>query len=161
MKLVTTLLLALILLLQCQSGVLAKLDNYVLNYLKVRESVELPADASGKTAILTAEQLSQGKRLFESNCINCHVGGATLPNPTVALSLEDLAAATPRRDNLAALVEFQREPMTYDGLEESIECRKVPTSWMDDETLLNLAGFVLKSAQSAPGWGSNILEEPF
>ena len=161
MRFITPLLLALLLLVPFQPGAIAKLDNYVVNYLKVRESVELPADRSGAMATITAEQLSKGKRLFESNCLNCHVGGATLPNPTVALSLKDLAGATPRRDNLAALVAFQREPMTFDGLEESIECRQVPESWMDDEELTNLAAFVLKSAQSAPGWGSNILEEPF
>ena len=161
MRFITPLLLALLLLLPFQPGAIAKLDNYVVNYLKVRDSVELPADSSGAVATVTAEQLSEGKRLFESNCLNCHVGGATLPNPTVALSLKDLSHATPRRDNLAALVAFQREPMTFDGLEESIECRQVPESWMDNEELTNLAAFVLKSAQSAPGWGSNILEEPF
>ncbi|MGK7908403.1 MAG: photosystem II cytochrome PsbV2 [Synechococcus sp.] len=161
MRLFATLVLSLMLMLPFQTSAIAKLDNYVVNYLKVRESVELPADASGATAVVTAEQLSDGKRLFESNCINCHVGGATLPNPTVALSLSDLAGATPSRDNLAALIEFQREPMTYDGMEYSVECRQVPEGWMDDDTLRNLAAFVLKSAQSAPGWGSNILTEPF
>ncbi|MEM9568995.1 MAG: photosystem II cytochrome PsbV2 [Cyanobacteria bacterium P01_E01_bin.34] len=158
MRFITPLLLALLLLLPFQPGAIAKLDNYVVNYLKVRESVELLADGNGTMTTITAEQLSQGKRLFESNCLNCHVGGATLPNPTVALSLKDLSNATPRRDNLAALVEFQREPMTFDGFEESIECRQVPESWMDDETLTNLAAFVLKSAQSAPGWGSKRLD---
>ena len=156
-----SLFLVLMLVIQGAGVAIARLDSYVVNYLKVRDSVELPLDALGTMVTVTAEDLSEGKRLFEGNCINCHVGGATLPNPTVTLSLTDLAGATPPRDTLQGLMEFQREPLIYDGSDESYECRQVPDAWMDDETLQQLDAFILEAAYVAPGWGSNILEEPF
>ncbi|MEM9156007.1 MAG: photosystem II cytochrome PsbV2 [Cyanobacteria bacterium P01_F01_bin.33] len=140
---------------------IAKFDRYVNNYLRVREPIELPLDRNGRMVTVTPEQLSEGKRFFESNCINCHVGGATLPNPTVTLALEMLGEATPPRDTLAGLMAFQREPLVYDGSEESLECRSVSSRWLDDDQLQNLAAFVLKAAQSAPGWGTNLMERTF
>ncbi|WP_017324688.1 photosystem II cytochrome PsbV2 [Synechococcus sp. PCC 7336] len=160
MKTVAAFFLAIVLLLQCAAQAVAKLDNYVVHYLHVRDPIQLPLDAQGTMVTVTAEELSDGKRLFESNCINCHVGGATLPNPTVTLSMDDLAGANPPRTNLTALMEFQREPIAYDGSEESFECRKVPDAWMDDITLLKLEAFILKAAEVAPGWGPNILDMP-
>ncbi|MEO1131139.1 MAG: photosystem II cytochrome PsbV2 [Cyanobacteria bacterium J06639_1] len=136
----------------------AKVDAYVTNYLRVRDPIELPWDASDLVVSVTPEQLSEGKRFFESNCINCHVGGATLPNPTVTLSLDMLSGATPPRDTLASLMAFQRAPLVYDGSEESLECRRVSPRWLDDDQLLALEAFVLKAAQSAPGWGTNVME---
>ena len=37
----------------------------------------VPLDQSGTTVILTPEQVKRGKRLFNSSCGNCHVGGIT------------------------------------------------------------------------------------
>lgn len=140
------------------STAIAKIDTYVSNYLRVRQPIELPLNPSGDFVAVTPEQLSEGKRFFESNCINCHVGGATLPNPSVTLALSMLEEATPPRDTLAGLMEFQRNPLMYDGSEESLECRRVSTRWLDDSELLNLEAFVLKAAQSAPGWGTNLMD---
>lgn len=137
---------------------IAKVDSYVTSYLQVREPIELPFDRNGRAVAVTPEQLSEGKRFFESNCINCHVGGATLPNPTVTLALDVLQNASPPRDTLASLMAFQREPLVYDGSEESLECRRVSPRWLDDDQLQNLAAFVLKAAQSAPGWGTNVMD---
>ena len=35
------------------------------------------ADASGKTVVLTPEQVKRGKRLFNATCGACHTGGIT------------------------------------------------------------------------------------
>ncbi|WP_449418940.1 photosystem II cytochrome PsbV2 [Phormidium nigroviride] len=129
------------------------LDPYVVRYLQAKEPIELELNGQGETRLFSAEDLSAGKRLFGQNCLNCHVGGATLPNPMVSLSLKDLKAATPPRDNVSSLVAFLREPMSYDGSEESYWCREVPESWMPQEQIENLAAFVLRAAQKAPGWG--------
>lgn len=130
------------------------IDGYVSQYLKATQPVSLPVDASGVTRDFTPGELTQGKRLFEENCKNCHVGGATLPNPLVSLSLKDLQGATPPRDTIASLVAFQRLPMTYDGSEESYWCREVPENWLTTEQLEQLAAFVLRAAAVAPGWGT-------
>lgn len=79
------------------------------------------SDSSGKTIVLTPEQVKRGKRLFNATCGACHVGGITKTNPNIGLDPEALSLATPRRDNLAALVDFMKNPTTYDGLESIAE----------------------------------------
>nr|YP_009028887.1 photosystem II cytochrome c550 [Coscinodiscus radiatus]AGH28431.1 photosystem II cytochrome c550 [Coscinodiscus radiatus] len=75
------------------------------------------ADSTGNTVILTPEQVKRGKRLFNATCGACHVGGVTKTNPNVGLDPEALSLATPRRDNIAGLVDYLKNPTTYDGLE--------------------------------------------
>ncbi|MGB5962807.1 MAG: photosystem II cytochrome PsbV2 [Coleofasciculaceae cyanobacterium] len=133
----------------------AAVDTYVRRYLQATEPVSLDVDGKGKTAQFSAEDLSAGKQLFEAHCLNCHVGGATLPDPTVSLSLKTLAGATPPRDTINGLVDFLREPMTYDGSDASFWCRQVPESWMPKEEIEQLSAFVLRAAQKAPGWGTS------
>jgi photosystem II cytochrome c550 len=130
-------------------------DPYVLRYLEAAEPVSLPLNDKGQSMTFTAADLSVGKRLFEENCKNCHVGGATLPNPLVSLSLEDLKGATPPRNTVQGLVAFQREPLTYDGKDFGFGCREVSESWIPTEELQKLAAFVLRAAEVAPGWGTD------
>jgi len=107
-----------------------------------------------ETRPFSPQDLSVGKQLFETNCLNCHVGGATLPDPLVSLSLTKLKGANPPRNNINSLVTYFRQPMTYDGSEESYWCRQVPESWMAKEQVESLAAFILTAAQKAPGWGA-------
>jgi photosystem II cytochrome c550 len=129
-------------------------DAYVQRYLGVREAVPLVMNRQGETKLFSPAALSNGKRFFEDNCKNCHVGGTTLPDPTVPLSLDALKGATPPRDTVEGLVAFLRQPMVYDGSEETYACRAVPEHWLDSEEIENLAAFILRSAEKAPGWGS-------
>lgn len=129
-------------------------DIYVRRYLNVREPVPLVINDQGQTRLFSSAEISSGKRFFEGNCKNCHVGGSTLPDPTVPLSLAALQAATPPRDNILALVAFLRQPMTYDGSEETYSCRQVPENWLSEAEAENVSAFILRSAQKAPGWGN-------
>jgi photosystem II cytochrome c550 len=79
------------------------------------------ADGSGKTTVLTPEQVKRGKRLFLATCSTCHAGGITKTNPNVGLDTEALSLATPNRDNIAGLVDYMKNPTTYDGLESIAE----------------------------------------
>ncbi len=133
----------------------AAVDNYVRRYLQASEPVSVDLDGKGLTKQFSGEDLSEGKELFETHCLNCHVGGATLPDPTVSLALNTLAGATPPRDTINGIVNFLREPMTYDGSEPSFWCREVPETWMPQEQVEKLAAFVLRAAQKAPGWGTS------
>ena len=130
-------------------------DPYVMRYLNASEPVSLPLDNKGQLMAFTAADFSVGKRLFEENCKNCHVGGATLPNPLVSLSLEDLKGATPPRNTIQGLVAYQREPLAYDGKDFGFGCREVSESWISTEDLQKLAAFVLRAAEVAPGWGTD------
>jgi photosystem II cytochrome c550 len=132
----------------------ANIDPYVRRYLKATEAVPITMDAEGHTQMFTPQALTEGKQLFEENCINCHVGGTTLSNPLESLALKVLEGATPSRNNVASLTAFQREPLTYDGSDISFGCREVPDSWLSDEMLTQLAAFVLRAAETAPGWGA-------
>ena len=78
-------------------------------------------DSSGSTVVLTPEQVKRGKRLFNATCGACHVGGITKTNPNVGLDPEALSLSTPRRDNIDALVDFLKNPTSYDGLESIAE----------------------------------------
>ena len=78
-------------------------------------------DGSGKTVILTPEQVKRGKRLFNTSCGTCHTGGITKTNPNVGLDSEALSFATPARDSVASLVDYMNNPTTYDGLESIAE----------------------------------------
>jgi len=109
------------------------------------------SDSSGKNVVLTPEQVKRGKRLFNSTCGACHVGGISKTNPNVGLDPEALSLATPRRDNIASLVDFLRNPTSYDGLESIAETHPSIKSAdiyprmrsVSDEDLTAIAGHIL------------------
>ncbi len=75
----------------------------------------LPVDEAGATKTYTIQEIAQGERLFNVACAQCHVRGITKTNPNVGLSPNDLAGAVPARDNVVALVDYMKNPTTYDG----------------------------------------------
>ena len=78
-------------------------------------------DSSGKTTVLTPEQVKRGKRLFNATCGACHTGGITKTNPNIGLDSEALSLATPSRNNIEALVDYMKNPTTYDGIDSIAE----------------------------------------
>ena len=108
-------------------------------------------DSSGNTVILTPEQVKRGKRLFNATCGACHVGGITKTNPNVGLDPEALSLATPRRDNIDALVDYLKNPTSYDGLESIAEVHPSIKSAdvyprmrsLTDEDLYSISGHIL------------------
>lgn len=133
----------------------ASIDPYVIRYLRVKEPIALSFDSQAQTRLFSPQDLSVGKQLFEQNCISCHVGGATLPDPKVSLSLQTLKGANPPRDNITSLVSYLRQPTVYDGSTETYWCRQVPETWLSQQQVEKLAAFVLTAAQRASGWGTD------
>ena len=134
-------------------AIAASVDPYVRRYFDATEPVILPLTAT-ETQAFTAADFSSGKQFFAENCINCHVGGNTLPNPSEPLTLEALRGANPPRDTIEELVAFMRQPMTYDGQDVSFWCREVPDTWLTDAEVSTIAAFILRAAEKAPGWGT-------
>jgi photosystem II cytochrome c550 len=109
------------------------------------------ADSSGKTVVLTPEQVKRGKRLFNATCGACHLGGITKTNTNISLDPEALSLATPRRDSIESLVDFMKNPTTYDGFESIAETHPSIKSAdiyprmrsVTDEDLTAMAGHIL------------------
>ncbi|MDF5720705.1 MAG: photosystem II cytochrome c-550 [Rhizonema sp. PD37] len=78
-------------------------------------------DDKGETIELSLKQVKEGKRLFNYACAQCHAGGVTKTNQNVGLDPETLDLATPPRNNIASLVDYLKNPTTYDGEEEISE----------------------------------------
>jgi photosystem II cytochrome c550 len=122
----------------------------------------VPLDDSGKTVILTSEQVKRGKRLFNSSCAACHTGGITKTNPNLGLDPEALSLATPNRNNIAALVDYLKTPMSYDGMESIAEVHPSISSAdifpkmrsLSEEDLFAIAGHILVQPQIvSEKWG--------
>nr|YP_011006201.1 Photosystem II cytochrome c550 [Dictyotopsis propagulifera]WAM63205.1 Photosystem II cytochrome c550 [Dictyotopsis propagulifera] len=116
----------------------------------------------GKTTVLSPEQVKRGKRLFNSSCGQCHVGGITKTNPNVGLDPEALSLATPSRNNVNSLIDYMKNPTTYDGLESiaeihpSIKSANIFTRMrsLDDDDLFDIAGHILIQPKIlAEKWG--------
>lgn len=109
------------------------------------------ADGNGKNIVLTPEQVKRGKRLFLATCSTCHVGGITKTNPNVGLDSEALSLATPNRNSIAGLVDYMKNPTTYDGLESIAEIHPSTKSAdifpkmrsLSEEDLVAIAGHIL------------------
>nr|YP_010903995.1 photosystem II cytochrome c550 [Caulacanthus ustulatus]WCH57246.1 photosystem II cytochrome c550 [Caulacanthus ustulatus] len=119
-------------------------------------------EESGKTVILTPEQVKRGKRLFNNSCAQCHNGGITKTNPNIGLELESLSLATPPRDNINSLIEYMKRPNSYDGvtsiaeLHPSIQSAEIFPKMrnLTDEDLFAIAGHILVQPKvAAEKWG--------
>lgn len=108
-------------------------------------------NAAGDTVVLSPEQVSRGKRLFNYACGQCHVGGITKTDPNVGLDPETLALATPPRDNIESLVDYLHDPTTYDGLESISELHPSTQSTdifpkmrnLNEQDLVDISGHIL------------------
>jgi photosystem II cytochrome c550 len=117
---------------------------------------------STKSITLTPEQVKRGKRLFINTCSLCHIGGITKTNPNVGLDTEALSLATPPRNTIESLVDYIKNPTTFDGLESIAEIHpsiksadifpKMRTLTEDD--LFAIAGHILLQPKIvAEKWG--------
>jgi photosystem II cytochrome c550 len=105
----------------------------------------------GDTVVLSLKQVKEGKSLFQYACAQCHVGGVTKTNQNVGLEPEALALATPKRDNIEGLVDYMKNPTTYDGeveiseLHPSTKSADIFTEMrnLTDEDLEAIAGHIL------------------
>jgi len=81
----------------------------------------IPLDDQGGTLELSLKQVKEGKRLFQYACAQCHAGGVTNTVLRGGLEPESLALATPPRNTVASLVDYMKDPTTYDGAQSIAE----------------------------------------
>ena len=117
---------------------------------------------STKTVTLSPEQVKRGKRLFLSTCSGCHTGGITKTNPNVGLDTEALSLATPTRNTVEGLVDYMKNPTTFDGLESIAELHPSIRSAdifpkmrsLTEDDLFAIAGHILTQPKIvAEKWG--------
>nr|YP_009296756.1 photosystem II cytochrome c550 [Bangiopsis subsimplex]AOM66099.1 photosystem II cytochrome c550 [Bangiopsis subsimplex]ARO90344.1 cytochrome c550 [Bangiopsis subsimplex] len=122
----------------------------------------LPLDSSGTTIVFTPEQVKRGKRLFNNTCGTCHTGGITKTNPNVGLDPESLSLASPPRDNIESLIDYMKDPTSYDGAESIAEVHPSIKSAdifpkmrnLTDDDLFSIAGHILLQPKvAAEKWG--------
>ena len=115
------------------------------------EQLTVPASPDGTTVTFSELEIKAGRKLFNSSCGECHAGGITKTNQNVGLDPETLALATPARDNVEALVDYMKDPTSYDGeysiadVHPSIRSSDVFVKMrdLDDEDLRLMAGYIL------------------
>jgi photosystem II cytochrome c550 len=119
-------------------------------------------DNLGNSTTLSIEQIKRGKRLFNSSCGACHTGGITKTNPNVGLDSDSLSLATPNRNNIFALVDYMKNPTSYDSLESIAEIHPSIISAdifpkmrsLSEEDLFAIAGHILVQPQIiSEKWG--------
>lgn len=119
------------------------------------ETRTVTLNEQGEQVTLSLEEATNGKLLFGDICAQCHPGGITKTNPNVSLSMEDLALATPRRDNVEGLVDYMKQPTTFDGEFDISELHPAKASAdlfpemrnLTDEDLFDIAGHILIQPQ--------------
>jgi photosystem II cytochrome c550 len=112
-------------------------------------------DNAGNAVVLTTEQVKRGKRLFNASCASCHTGGITKTNPNVGLDPDSLSLATPNRNNIVGLIDYIKNPTTYDSLESIAEIHPSIISAdifpkmrsLSEEDLFAIAGHILIQPQ--------------
>ena len=121
--------------------------------IELDEATRTVALDSSNAVILTPEQVKRGNRLFNASCGSCHTCGITKTNPNVGLDSDALALATPNRNSIAGLVDYMKNPTTYDGLESIAEVHPSIASAdifpkmrsLSEEDLFAIAGHIMVS----------------
>lgn len=111
----------------------------------------VPLNDQGDNITLSLKQVKEGKRLFQYACAQCHIGGVTKTNQNVGLDDKTLALATPRRDTIEGMVDYLKNPTTYDGEEEISELHPSTKSAdiftemrnLTDDDLTAISGYIL------------------
>ncbi|MEB3349943.1 MAG: photosystem II cytochrome c-550, partial [Cyanobacteriota bacterium] len=122
----------------------------------------VPASPDGALVTFSEQEIKAGRKLFNTSCGTCHAGGITKTNQNVGLDPETLALATPPRDSVSALVDYLKDPTSYDGeysiadVHPSLRSSDVFVQMrnLDDEDLRLMAGYILVAPKvQGQQWG--------
>ena len=126
------------------------------------EQLTVPATPDGTLVTFNEQEIKAGRKVFNLSCGECHAGGITKTNQNVGLDPETLALATPPRDNIEALVDYMKDPTSYDGeysiadVHPSLRSSDiyVKMRYLDDDDLRLMAAYILVSPKvQGQQWG--------
>ena len=126
------------------------------------DQLTVPANADGVSVTFSEQEIKAGRKIFNSSCGECHAGGITKTNQNVGLDPETLALATPPRDNVEALVDYMKDPTSYDGeysiadVHPSLRSSDIFVKMrdLDDDDLRLMAAYILVSPKvQGQQWG--------
>ena len=114
-------------------------------------TLTVPAQADGTTVTFSEQEYKAGRKLFNDSCGTCHAGGITKTNQNVGLDPETLALATPPRTSVESLVDYIKNPTSFDGeysisdVHPSLRSSDVFVKMrdLDDNDLRLIAGYIL------------------
>jgi len=93
-----------------------------VNAVELDENIRtVKLNDQGEEIVLSLKQVKQGQKVFVDTCSYCHKSGLTKTNPNVNLGLTALSGAFPAKDNVEGIVEYLKNPKTYDGEREIYE----------------------------------------
>jgi photosystem II cytochrome c550 len=136
--------------------------NYSVSAIELDDATRTIPLNEKERITLTSEQVKRGKRLFNNTCSVCHTGGITKTNPNVGLDTESLSLATPARNTIESLVDYMKNPTTFDGLESIAEIHPSIKSGdifpkmrsLTEDDLIAIAGHILVQPKIiAEKWG--------
>ncbi|KOR34684.1 MULTISPECIES: photosystem II cytochrome c-550 [Planktothricoides] len=121
----------------------------------------LPLNATGDTVVVTEKEVEKGKRLFINVCSQCHLEGVTKTDFNVGLDPESLALATPPRNNIESLIDYMKNPTSYDGEYDISEIHPSMKSAdifaemrnLTEDDLYAIASFMLVEPKVNVKWG--------
>jgi photosystem II cytochrome c550 len=141
------------------------ISNFTLTNSSAFELTEavltVPLNTKSST-LLRVDQFTDGKIKFINTCSTCHKQGGTNTDPEIGLDTLTLHLATPRRDTIDGLVDYIKNPTTFDG-KRSIATEHPSVKRADlfpqlksltEDDLFNIAGYILVAPKlSNEKWG--------
>ncbi len=126
------------------------------------ETLTVSGTPDGGLVTFSESEIKSGRKLFNDSCGTCHAGGVTKTNYNVGLDPETLALATPPRNSVDSLVDYIKDPTSYDGeysiadVHPSMRSSDVFVKMRDltDDDLRLIAGYILVAPKvSGTQWG--------
>jgi photosystem II cytochrome c550 len=124
----------------------------------------IPLNDAGEIVVLSTQEVTNGQRIFNASCTKCHLQGKTKTNNNVSLGVSDLAKAEPPRNTVMALVDYLKNPTSYDGEDDYSELHPNVSRpdlfpelrGLTEDDVFDVASYLLIAPKLDERWGGTI-----